>query len=212
MNEMPQQSAAPVQGTPARKKKSILNELLSYAITALVIVVPVRLFVAQPFIVNGSSMDTTFADGEYLIVDEISYRFEPPQRGDVLIFKYPLDPSKYFIKRLIGLPGETVKIKDQKITIVNKENPKGVVLDETYTHSQTYANTDITLTNDQYFVMGDNRLVSSDSRYWGALPKENVVGRPIARLLPFSRADLLPGEATFSTSTKPGILQSIENK
>lgn len=196
----------------APQKKGFIKELVSYAITALVIVVPVRLWIAQPFVVNGASMDTTFADGQYLIVDEISYRFNPPQRGDVLIFKYPLDPSKYFIKRLIGLPGETVVVKNEKITITNKENPQGFVLGETYTHSQTFANVKTTLSEDQYFVMGDNRLVSSDSRYWGALPKENIIGRPIARLLPFSKISLLPGEVRFSTTTVGGQIQSTNIK
>lgn len=203
MNELP-----PVAPT----KKGFLKELVSYAITALVIVVPIRLWIAQPFVVNGSSMDTTFLDSQYLIVDEISYRFSPPERGDVLIFKYPLDPSKYFIKRLIGLPGETVIVKNEKITIINSENPNGVVLDETYTHSQTFANTKTTLSDDQYFVMGDNRLVSSDSRYWGALPKENVIGRPVARLLPLSKIKLFPGEVRFTTTTMSGQIRSTEAK
>ncbi|MBX4209412.1 signal peptidase I [Candidatus Parcubacteria bacterium] len=181
------------------KKNSFWKELVSYALFAFVIVVPVRLWIAQPFVVNGASMDTTFRDGEYLIVDEMTYRFREPERGDVLIFKYPQDTSKYFIKRLIGLPGETVDVKSDSVTIINKEHPEGILLNEPYIHSRTFGNLRITLSPDEYFVMGDNRLVSSDSRIWGPLPKSDIVGRPIVRLLPFNRVDYLPGEVASST-------------
>jgi signal peptidase I len=186
--------------TPIRNKK-ILKDLISYTLTALVIVLPVRMWVAQPFVVNGGSMDTTFANGEYLIVDELSYRFEEPARGDVIVFKYPIDPKKYFIKRIIGLPGETVSVNDQVVTITNTENPKGMVLKENYIHSQTFGNIKTTLKADEYFVMGDNRLVSSDSRFWGNLPKKNITGRPILRLLPYTRINYLPGAIEVVTAT-----------
>lgn len=144
-------------------------------------------------------MDSTFKDGEYLIVDELSYRFREPSRGDVLIFKYPEDPSKYFIKRLIGLPGETVSIKNDLVIITNTEHPKGLTLDEPYTHSRTFGNTDVTLANDEYFVMGDNRFVSSDSRVWGPLSKSDLVGRPLIRLLPLTKIEMFPGKIASST-------------
>jgi len=180
-------------------KKSVVRETLGYIITALIIVVPIRAFIAQPFVVNGASMDTTFKDGEYLIVDEISYRFEKPERGDVVVFRYPLDPKKYFIKRIIGLPGETVKVSGEIITIANTENPNGFVISEPYTHSQTIGNISTTLRNGEYFVMGDNRVVSLDSRSWGALPEKDIIGKPFIRLLPLSRIDLFPGEIATST-------------
>ncbi|HVU06362.1 MAG TPA: signal peptidase I [Candidatus Paceibacterota bacterium] len=182
-----------------QKQGSFWKELLYYALFALVIVVPVRMWVAQPFVVNGDSMDATFANGEYLIVDEISYHFHEPSRGDVLIFRYPQDPSKYFIKRLIGLPGETIVVKSDSVTVMNKENPQGVRLNEPYIHSRTFGNLTETLGPDEYFVMGDNRLVSSDSRVWGPLPKSDLIGRPFVRLLPFSKIGLWPGEAASST-------------
>ncbi len=188
------------QPTPAQKS-SFFKELITYAVIALVIVVPVRMWIAQPFVVSGSSMDTTFKDGEYLIVDEITYRFKEPARGDVLIFKYPQNPSKYFIKRLIGLPGETVTVKNDVVTIINTDHPQGIALNEPYIHSKTFGDVNITLSDDEYFVMGDNRLVSSDSRVWGPLPKEDLIGRPIIRLLPFSRIDLVPGAYASSTLT-----------
>lgn len=184
------------------KKVAFLKDLVHYVITALVIVVPIRMWVAQPFIVNGASMDTTFAHGEYLIVDELSYRFQEPARGDVVVFKYPLEPKKYFIKRIIALPGETISVKNQDVTIINTENPKGFKLNEPYVHTQTFGDLKKTLGPDEYFVMGDNRLVSSDSRFWGSLPKKNIIGRPFVRLLPFSRIDYLPGTETNVPLTK----------
>jgi signal peptidase I len=181
------------------KKNSFFKELATYAAVALLIVIPVRTWIAQPFVVNGSSMDTTFKDGEYLIVDELTYKFRDPARGDVLIFKYPQDPSKYFIKRLIGLPGERVVIKNDKVSIYNEQYPSGMTLNEPYIHSRTFGNIDSKLGADEYFVMGDNRLVSSDSRSWGALPRKDLIGRPIIRLLPVTKIDLVPG--VYSSST-----------
>lgn len=190
----------PYETAPAPKPTSpFLKELLSYALLAFVIVVPVRMWVAQPFVVNGSSMDDTFHDGEYLVVDEISYRFKQPERGDVLIFKYPENPSKYFIKRLIGLPGETVAVKGGVVTVSNAAHPDGIALVEPYIHSKTFGDVEVTLADDEYFVMGDNRMVSSDSRVWGALPKEDIVGRPVARLMPLAKLGLFPGDVASST-------------
>src|SRR3989338_9662403 len=99
------------------KNGSSLWEFIRYAIIALLIVVPFRIFIAQPYVVSGSSMDPTFKDADYLIVDQLSKRFEDPKRGDVLIIKYPKDPSKFFIKRLIGFPEETVLITDGVVSI-----------------------------------------------------------------------------------------------
>lgn len=174
--------------------KSLVRELVEFVIIAVVIVIPFRMFIAQPFVVNGASMDPTFQDTEYLIVDQISYRFETPARGSVLIFKYPKNESKYFIKRVIGLPGETVKIKDGVVTIVNAENKAGFVLDEPYVAFPKKDTSEMTLDTGEYFVMGDNRLGSADSRYWGPVPTKDIVGRPILRLFPISTASVFPGD------------------
>ena len=112
-------------------------------------------------------MDPTFVNGEYLIVDELTYHFENPERGEVIIFKFPQDTSKFFIKRIIGLPGETVKIQGGVITIINAQNPDGFALDESYLTQPTNSKVQITLKDNEYFVMGDNRPSSSDSRIWG---------------------------------------------
>lgn len=179
---------APKEKNEKKKSESFWDwkEWGKLALVAVFIVIPFRLYIAQPFIVDGASMDPTFNTGQYLIVDELSYRFETPQRGSVLIFKYPLDPSKYFIKRIIGLPGETVNIKDGIVTIINKENPKGFVLNEPYIKLPKKDSSTYTLSSDEYWVMGDNRLGSADSRMWGPVPRENFIGQPIVRFWPFN--------------------------
>jgi len=181
--------------------RKTIKELAQYAILALVIVVPIRMFIAQPFIVNGASMDSTFRDGEYLIIDEISYRFSEINRGDVIVFKYPLMPSKYFIKRVIGLPGETVSVNGDTTTIT-KIDGTTFVLPEPYTHSQTLQVLSTKLTDDEYFVMGDNRIVSLDSRSWGPLKKNLILGQPIVRLLPLGTIGIYPGAQTSPETKK----------
>lgn len=177
-----------------KNKKTFLKEVLQFALIVLVIVLPIRFFIAQPFIVSGESMDSTFDNGNYLIVDELNYRFNNPKRGDVVIFKYPYDQSRYLIKRLIGLPSETVQMKNGIITIKNKDGE--LTLSEPYLDSKNnllYGDLKITLQDDEYFVLGDNRIASSDSRIWGPLQKNLIVGRPFIRLFPFNRIGILPG-------------------
>lgn len=169
---------------------SFWKELVKLAVFALVIVIPFRLYVAQPFVVEGASMDPTFATGEYLIVDELTYHFEQPARGSVLIFKYPKDPSKYFIKRVIGLPRETVIIKNGKVSIV-EEVGSTFILDEPYVKLTRDDTATYKLGDKEYFVMGDNRAGSADSRLWGPVPESNIIGRPIIRLWPTT---LWPGQ------------------
>ncbi len=187
---------------PQSKMKKFWSEgleFLKFAVIALAIVIPIRMFIAQPFIVSGQSMVPTFEDKDYLVVDEITYRFENPNRGDVIVFRYPLETSKFLIKRIIGLPGETVKIYNGIVTIHPKgadKNSLGVTLHEPYINEAFDTTKTITLTDDEYFVMGDNRNRSSDSRSWGALPKKDIVGRAFLRLLPLSHIDYLPGAFT----------------
>lgn len=180
--------------------KSFIAELIKFALIAIVIVIPVRLFIAQPFIVSGASMYPTFEDGEYLIVDELSYRFTEPERGDIIIFRFPRNPSKYFIKRIVGLPNETIRITDSNITVTNDEHPEGFVLAEPYLDVETIGARPITLGSDEYFVLGDNRPASSDSRIWGPLPRDLIIGRALMRLLPIARAAVLPGEEALSNA------------
>jgi signal peptidase I len=167
-----------------QNQESFWKETLKLVILALVVVIPFRIYIAQPFIVEGASMDPTFKTGQYLIVDKLTYQFSEPERGSVLIFRYPKNPKKYFIKRVIGLPGETVNIENGKVRITNSENPEGFVLDEPYVAYSTKDNLNRKLGENEYFVLGDNRPASADSRLWGTVPKENIIGRPAVRFYP----------------------------
>lgn len=194
----------PKEAIPANlpeKRKTFwtsLREWVFVLVIAFAVALPIRYFIAEPFIVNGASMDPTFSTGQFLIVDRLTYRFENPARGDVIVFEYPNNPSTYYIKRVIGLPGETIKIKNGKVSVVNADNPKGLELVEPYIESyHTSSDTsEKILGPDEYFVMGDNRAQSSDSRVWGPLDKHFIIGRPVVRLLPISTADIFPGKYT----------------
>jgi signal peptidase I len=193
--------------TPAPAKQpprfSFLTEITTFALLAVLIVVPIRLFVAQPFIVNGASMSPTFETGDYLIIDQLSYHLENPARGDVVIFHYPIDPSKFFIKRVIGLPGEVVEIRGENVMIKNEAHPEGFILEEPYlsTERRDSGTTEVELGDDEYFVMGDNRPQSSDSRTWGPLGARYIVGRALVRLFPvYETSDIVfPGYYNVST-------------
>jgi signal peptidase I len=169
-----------------------LKELLHVVIISLAIIIPVRYFLIQPFYVKGSSMEPNFNDREYLIIDEIGYRFAAPERGQIIVFRYPNDPSQFFIKRIIGLPGERIKVSDGHITVYNAEYPDGKVLDETsyLGNLTTGGNNDVTLGPDQYWVMGDNRGASLDSRSFGPVGKEFIVGRVWIRGWPPEKIDV----------------------
>ena len=196
---------APNNIPQGEKEQNFFKEILKASIIALIIVIPIRIFVAQPYIVAGSSMYPTFKDGHYIIVDELTYRFEPPKRGDVIIFRYPKDPSKFFIKRVIGLPGETVVINDGKVLIAPAATSTvGIVLPEPYVapEDRSYDSMKRTLLANEYFVMGDNRNASSDSRIWGPLPEKNIVGRAILRVLPVGEMGVLPGAYAFHDLTE----------
>ena len=183
----------PVEKSKLRQHAENAWDLIKFAAIALAIVIPIRMFVAQPFVVSGLSMYPTFNDGQYLIVDEISYLLQGPHRGDVVIFRYPNDPSRFFIKRMIGLPNEKIQITNGVVTIFNKANPTGFTLNEPYIDEKFNTTQTYETGPDQYFVMGDNRNASSDSRAWGLVPKKNLVGRAFLRLLPVKEASYLPG-------------------
>lgn len=169
-------------------------ELIRFAIIALVIVIPIRLFIAEPFIVSGSSMVPTFKNGDYLIIDKISYILGNPKRDDVAVFRYPNDTTKFFVKRIIGLPNETVDIKGNTVTITNETHKEGLKLDQPFVKNAANNNTHLELKSDEYFVMGDNRNASSDSRSWGAVKKNLLVGKPFLRLWPINNIDIFPGD------------------
>lgn len=187
---------------------SFLWEVAKVFFWALVIIVPIRVFLLQPFFVQGASMEPNFKDGDYLIVNEFGYKitkifddlkgphlltvgsFREFERGDVVVFRYPRNPEQFFIKRIVGLPGEEVRVQDGRVTVFNKENPQGLVLDETYLARGlvTSGSVERKLTKDEYFVLGDNRSASHDSRSWGALPKDDVIGKVLLRAWPVTEA------------------------
>lgn len=175
-----------------------MKETLKFIFTVAIIVIPIRTFIAQPFIVSGASMDPTLKTGHYLIIDELSYRFSKPERGDVIILKYPKDPKIFFIKRVIGLPNETVEVKDGIVSITTAQGSTTILQDSFIDPKNKISDSSkTTLLNDEYFVMGDNRAQSSDSRSWGPLPKDLIVGRAFARLYPFSMIGIFPGKIKF---------------
>ena len=156
------------------------KEILHVVVISLAIIVPVRYFLIQPFYVKGASMEPNFYDHEYLIIDEIGYRLGEPMRGDIVVFRYPNDASQFFIKRVIGLPGERVVVADGMVRIYNQAHPDGFVLDESdYLNVgvRTTGEKDVTLKGDEYFLMGDNRGASMDSRIFGPVARGFIVGR-----------------------------------
>lgn len=184
-------------GIHKSKLGAILGNIL-YFVGAFLLALIIQTYVARPFIVNGASMDPTFNNGEYLIVEELSYRFRTPARGDVVVFKAPpkADGSgeKFFIKRIIGLPGERVDIRQGNVTIFNSAHPEGLPLEDApYVRHRDRSTLSANVPEGNYFVMGDNRAGSFDSRAWGPLPEENIRGRALVRLLPLGRVALFPG-------------------
>lgn len=173
-------------------------EVFKFSLITILIVLPFRMYVAKPFIVNGASMYPTFETGHYLIIDQISYRFKNPDRGEVIVFRYPKDPSRFFIKRIIGLPNETVLIKDNQVIIKNSENPSGFVLNEKkYSTKPNGSDKTRKLGENEYFVMGDNRTNSSDSRSWGSLDRDLIIGKALIRLIPINAIDMFPGDFDY---------------
>lgn len=164
----------------------LLFEWIKIIVIALIIAIPIRTFIFQPFIVKGKSMLPTLSQNNYIIVDELTYRFREPKRFEIIIFKFPKDPSKYYVKRIIGLPNETVEIKNGKIFIYNSIFKEGFELKEKYNiiKNSHPKNLKIKLGENEYFVMGDNRAQSYDSRYWGPLPKNYIIGRAFLRIWP----------------------------
>lgn len=168
--------------------RKIIWENVEVILMALLIVLPIRYFLIQPFIVKGSSMEPNFYTQDYLIIDEISYRFRAPERYEVIVLKAPNHPQEYYIKRIIGLPNETVIINNGKVSVITAQNER-IDIDESYLapNTVTSGNLTIKLKPNQYFVLGDNRSVSYDSRNWGPFDRSLIVGRVWLRLWPLNR-------------------------
>ena len=177
-----------------RVEKSILGmvgifflELVKVAVLAGVTIFLVRYFLFKPFYVKGQSMEPTFYEKEYLIIDEISHRFREPKRGEVVVFRSPVGQNDFYLKRIVGLPGERVKIEGNKVIIYNSEHLQGVVVDESYIDEKTAGSVTVTLGPEEYYVLGDNRDSSFDSRRFGAINRDAFIGRAWLRGWPFDR-------------------------
>ena len=197
-------SVEPAPSEPSTTKPELLEEkeasmfgviweTIKYALIAAVIILPIRTFIAQPFVVSGNSMYPTFHNGEYLIVNELAKYQSDYHRGDVVILRYPNDPSKYFIKRIIGLPGETVTVMNGAVSITSGAQKTPLLLTEPYVQNPKIDSSSRTLDKDEFFVMGDNRAQSSDSRIWGPVPRRLMDGKAYLRLYPFTSVALHPG-------------------
>jgi len=169
------------------KNKPVMAEVLESVLIAVVLAVLIRVFILAPFFIPSGSMNPTLLERDRIIVSKITYRFTEPQRGDIVVFKYPKDIKTDYVKRLIGLSGETVALKNNHLYINGKlapENylPPGVRLDD-------YG--PVQVPEGQYFVLGDNRQNSSDSRYWGFLPRKNIIGKALFIYWPLNRISIL---------------------
>jgi len=184
--------------TISEKRPNGFWEFARAVIISIVIVIPVRMYIAQPFIVDGASMEPNFAGGDYLIIDELTYQFREPRRGDVIVFRYPLNRSQFFIKRIVGLPEETVEIIDSMVNILRSDGSVTKIYEPYLAdNTKTIPNLQMKLGKEEYFVLGDNRTHSSDSRVWGVLPKGNITGRAFVRLFPPSSIDYLLNNKTL---------------
>lgn len=173
-----------------RKFSASVLEVFEVVGIALVAVFLIRKFLVQPFLVSGASMDPLFSNGDYVLVDELSYYFRPPQRGEVIVFRYPNDEKTYFIKRVIGLPGERIIIRGGKVYVADADTPNGKMLAESYLPEGTATSphqggrTEFILGAHQYFTLGDNRSYSFDSRDWGFVDSKEIMGAVRLRLWP----------------------------
>ncbi len=167
-------------------------ELFKVTVISLAIILPVRYYLIQPFYVRGASMEPNFYNHEYLIIDQISFRFREIKRGEVIVFRYPRNPQEYFIKRVVALPSESIEIKEGDVYIYNEKNPQGVLIEEPYLDERylsSYSSEEkINLNSQEFYVLGDNRSSSMDSRNFGPLNEEFITGRVFLRGLPISRA------------------------
>ncbi len=169
-------------------------EIFETVIVAIVAVTLVRAFVVQPFVVSGASMEPTFFNGNYLLVDELTYMFREPERGEVIVFRYPGDPKSFYIKRIIGLPGERIVVEKGSVSAYRGEEE--IELEESYLGGRvTQGSFEVVLGEEEFFVMGDNRNFSFDSRNWGPLNRDDVIGVVRVRLWPINEVQAFSAPA-----------------
>jgi len=173
-----------------QQTRSALREVVETLLFTLLIYLLIRTFLFENYRVVGTSMHPTLADGEFLVVNKLGYRLHQPQRGDIIVFRDPYSPDRKLIKRVIGLPGESVEIRDGQVLINDQ------ILDEPYLdEAGSSARAAAAIGDDEYFVLGDNRNNSSDSRSWGTLPRAGIVGKAWLSYWPPAVWGLIPHEA-----------------
>ncbi len=163
---------------------------------SVIIIIPIRLFVIQSFFVVGISMQPSYESGDYILIDKISYRLSEPKRGDVIVFKSPTDVSETYIKRIIGIPYDTIILENDNVKILESGSDESILINEQYIKGKTGAyfgdsRKIVSLGENEYFVMGDNRTDSWDSRFWGKLDGGAVLGKSLLRLWPIGSIDFI---------------------
>lgn len=190
-----------------RSVGEFIFELVKIVVISFVIILAVRFFLMEPFYVKGASMEPNFHDHQYLVIEKLSYRFDEPKRGDVVVFRYPADPKQFFIKRVIGLPGEHILVENGGVYLVTKDSekliPESYIPEITKTDLPLKGYGDVTLGSDEYFLLGDNRTESLDSRVFGPVKKDFIIGRTWIRGWPFNQIKVFgsPDYSSLSNST-----------
>ncbi|MCK9221784.1 MAG: signal peptidase I [Limnochordia bacterium] len=180
------------------EEKSTLQEAVEILVLASILAFFFMTFIARAFTIDGPSMLPTLTDGERLLIDKVTYRFRPPKRGEIVVFKYPASPKHYFIKRVVALPGDVVAIKHGKLLL------NGNPVDEPYINQQMWDELDpVEVPEDSFFVLGDNRNNSKDSRSKdvGFVPRDLIIGRAIWRYWPLGK---------LSVISIPGVFAALE--
>lgn len=184
-----------------KRAVTIFFDLIESVVVALSIFVVIYLFLVQPHMVKGASMDPTFHDGQYILTDKISYRIHTPKRGDVVVFKAPMNPDFDYIKRIIGLPEDTIAISDGKVLVNGQPLSDEYIQTDTILLPGQYIQEGerITVGENEYFVLGDNRSHSADSRQWGMVPKNDIIGRVFFRYWPVNQFGLIQKPSEFNS-------------
>jgi len=181
-----------------KKNSHLAREIVETIALTLIIFLVIR-FAIQSYRVSGTSMVPNLQNNEYVVVNKMAYLFHPPERGDVIVFHYPLDTTKDFIKRVIGIPGDTISYDSTTVTV------DGTVLKEPYiSQAANSEGKTLVVPQNDYFVLGDNRPVSDDSRTWGFVPKDDLVGKAVLVYWPFNNWELINTYPTVYAQIKPG--------
>lgn len=193
----PANSSGPLQQPPPLRRE--LRSWTRDLAVLLGLVIVVMIFLYQPVKVEGTSMNPLLSDQERIFINKFVYHFEPIERGDVIVFWYPLDRSKSFIKRVVGLPGETIEIRDGHVYI-NSQELADQYVPANYLDGSTYAPHRIPV--DGYFVMGDHRDSSNDSRVFGSVPRQYIYGKAVFAYWPADHFGSLTSSSTVNAASK----------